>query len=137
MDILTRGQRSSVMSRIKGRDTGPEMLVRRAAHALGLRFRLHAAKLPGRPDLVFASRKIALFVHGCFWHRHENCRLAYSPKSNKEFWARKFSRNVERDGEVTAALRSAGWRTAVIWECETRQQDLADRIGRLIIGTPQ
>jgi DNA mismatch endonuclease (patch repair protein) len=137
MDILTREQRSSVMSRIRGKDTRPEMLVRRTAHALGLRFRLHSAKLPGRPDLVFASRKIALFVHGCFWHRHEGCRLAYAPKSNGEFWAKKFSRNVERDREVTDALHGAGWKTAVIWECETRRADLPVRVGGLILGTAQ
>lgn len=137
MDTLTKEQRSSVMSRIKGRDTGPEVMVRKTAHALGLRFRLHSAKLPGRPDLVFASRKIALFVHGCFWHRHEGCRLAYSPKSNEEFWARKFSRNVERDLEVIHALHVAGWKTAVIWECETKQKNLPARIGSLILGTVQ
>jgi len=137
MDILTSEQRSLVMSRIRGRDTGPEMLVRRTAHALGFRFRLHSSRLPGRPDLVFASRKIALFVHGCFWHRHENCRLAYSPKSNVEFWSKKFRRNVERDGEVMTELAGAGWHPAVIWECETRQKDLADRIFRIVAGAPK
>lgn len=132
MDILTREQRSQVMSRIKGRNTKPEMLVRRAAHALGLRFRLHRGDLPGSPDIVFPARKTALFVHGCFWHRHDGCRFAYTPKSNETFWSKKFVRNVERDQEAMDGLRRAGWRPVVIWECETKQADLANRIDQLL-----
>lgn len=120
------------MSRIRGRDTKPEMLVRRTAHALGLRFRLHRKDLPGSPDIVFPSRKTALFVHGCFWHRHGGCRLTYMPKSNQSFWSAKFARNVERDEEAMDQLRRAGWKPVVIWECESRQPDLAVRIGRLL-----
>lgn len=132
MDILTRERRSQVMSRIRGRNTKPEMLVRRTAHALGLRFRLHRKDLPGSPDIVFPARKTALFVHGCFWHRHDGCRFAYVPKSNATFWSKKFERNVERDREAMDGLRRAGWRPVVIWECETKQADLAARIGRLL-----
>jgi len=132
MDSLTRQQRSEIMSRIRGRNTKPEMLVRRTAHALGLRFRLHRKDLPGSPDLVFPRKKTALFVHGCFWHRHDGCRFAYTPKSNETFWSRKFVRNVERDREAMRRLRSAGWKPVVIWECETKQPDLASRIGHLL-----
>lgn len=108
------------------------MLVRRAAHALGLRFRLHRKDLPGSPDIVFPAKKTALFVHGCFWHRHPDCRLAYAPKSNETFWSNKFVRNVERDQEAMDGLRRAGWRPVVIWECETKQADLTARIDRLL-----
>lgn len=132
MDILTKERRSQVMSRIRGRNTKPEMLVRRTAHALGLRFRLHRRDLPGTPDIVFPAKKTALFVRGCFWHRHDSCRYAYTPNSNETFWSQKFVRNVERDREVMNELRRAGWRPIVIWECETKQADLAARIDRLL-----
>lgn len=108
------------------------MRVRQTAHALGLRFRLHRKDLPGSPDLVFPGRRTALFVHGCFWHRHVGCRLAYTPKSNESFWSAKFARNVERDQEAMDRLRDAGWKPLIVWECETRQPDLAVRIGRLL-----
>lgn len=133
MDILTSAQRSAHMARIRGRDTKPEMVVRRAAHALGLRFRLHRRDLPGSPDLVFPSRRCALFVHGCYWHRHPGCRLAYSPKSNIDFWQAKFDRNVARDAQVLIALQAAGWRADVIWECETRRPEtIPDRLRALL-----
>lgn len=132
MDILTKERRSQVMSQIRSGNTKPEMLVRRTAHALGLRFRLHRRDLPGTPDIVFPATKTALFVHGCFWHRHDNCRYAYTPKSNEAFWSQKFVRNVERDREVVNKLRHAGWRPIVIWECETKHGDLAARINRLL-----
>jgi DNA mismatch endonuclease (patch repair protein) len=123
MDILTSAERSAHMSRIRARNTQPEMVVRQAAHALGLRYRLHRKDLPGSPDLVFLGRRRAIFVHGCYWHRHSGCRLAYTPKSNTAFWEAKFERNVARDKEALAALEADGWRTAVIWECETRRPD--------------
>lgn len=123
MDNLTSAQRSAHMARIRAKDTRPEIVVRRAAHALGLRFRLHRSDLPGSPDLVFPGRKRALFVHGCYWHRHSGCRLAYTPKSNTAFWQAKFDRNVARDTEVIAALRAAGWQADIIWECETRRPE--------------
>lgn len=133
MDILTSAQRSAHMARIRGSDTKPEMVVRRAAHALGLRFRLRRRDLPGSPDLVFPSRRRALFVHGCYWHRHPGCRLAYSPKSNIDFWQAKFDRNVARDEQVLTALQAAGWRADVIWECETRRPEtIPDRLRALL-----
>jgi DNA mismatch endonuclease (patch repair protein) len=118
VDRLTPQRRSWLMSRVKGKDTSPEIRVRRCAHALGLRFRIHRRDLPGKPDLVFTKRRLALFVHGCYWHRHKGCGKASAPAS--EFWAAKFDSNIERDARVTSELRSLGWRVAVIWECETR-----------------
>lgn len=120
MDILAPEQRSMLMSRIRGKDTGPELKVRQRAHALGFRFRLHRRDLPGSPDLVFASQRKVIFVHGCYWHRHPGCRYAYSPKSNVEFWHSKFDSNVARDRLVMNALGEIGWQVFVVWECETR-----------------
>ncbi|MEM1316081.1 MAG: DNA mismatch endonuclease Vsr [Pseudomonadota bacterium] len=120
-DVFTAEERSRVMAAIKGRDTRPELRLRRALHALGLRFRLQGrtrgGRLPGRPDLVFASRRAAVFVHGCFWHRHAGCPRATTPASRTDYWGPKFARNVERDRAALAALEAAGWRTAVVWEC--------------------
>lgn len=118
MDIVDQATRSRMMSRIRGKDTKPELLVRRIAHALGYRFRLHRRDLPGSPDLVFPGRRKVVFVHGCYWHRHEGCRYAYQPKSNVEFWAAKFEANVRRDGHAMAELRRQGWDPMVVWECE-------------------
>jgi DNA mismatch endonuclease (patch repair protein) len=123
MDIVAPEQRSSLMSRIRGKDTGPEIKVRRLAHALGFRFRLHRRDLPGSPDLVFPSHRKVIFVHGCYWHRHEGCRYAYSPKSNTRFWQSKFEANVARDRRAASALEELGWNVLVIWECETRNAD--------------
>lgn len=117
-DVLTREQRSALMSKIRGKGTEPEMIVRRLAHSLGYRFRLHRPDMPGSPDLVFPGQKKAIFVHGCFWHRH-NCGRAYAPKTRPEFWSRKFSSNVARDRRVARALRRAGWNVLVVWECQT------------------
>lgn len=127
-DRLSPAERSRNMSRIRDKHTGPEMRVRRAAHALGLRFRLHRRDLPGTPDLVFPKLRVALFVNGCFWHRHEGCAKAYSPKSNEDFWRAKFAANVERDARKAAALEAAGWTPVVIWECETGEPDALRRI---------
>lgn len=114
------------MRRVRRRDTKPEMLLRRALWARGLRYRLHASDLPGTPDLVFRGARVAVFVHGCFWHRHEGCRRATTPKSNREYWLPKFERNVERDRRKEEALRRLGWRIAVVWECEAEEpQQLA------------
>lgn len=111
------------MSRVRGRDTGPEMRVRRAAHAKGLRYRLHRGDLPGRPDMVFPKRRIAVFVHGCFWHRHPGCAKASTPKSNVAFWEEKFTRNVERDRRAYGALEADGWTVLTVWECETKDPE--------------
>lgn len=106
------------MSRVGGKNTTPELKVRRAAHARGLRFRLHRKDLPGKPDLVFPKYKLALFVHGCYWHRHPGCSKASAPSS--EFWREKFETNVARDKRVIAELRRLGWRVGIIWECQTK-----------------
>ena len=119
VDRLTPNERSRNMARIRGKDTGLEMRVRKAAHAQGLRFRLHRRDLPGTPDLVFPGRRIALFVNGCFWHRHPGCPKAYTPRSRVDFWQAKFDANVARDARNMAALVEAGWTPVVIWECET------------------
>jgi DNA mismatch endonuclease, patch repair protein len=112
-----------MMSGIRAKDTKPEMAVRRTAHRLGSRFRLHDRTLPGSPDLVFPRRKLAVFVHGCFWHRHKGCRFAYNPKSNVEFWKGKFQNNIARDKRVRGKLEGMGWRVAIIWECQTADSD--------------
>lgn len=106
------------MSRIRGKDTAPELKVRSMLHRMGYRFRLHVANLPGKPDIVLPKYKTAIFVHGCFWHRHEGCRLAYTPKTRTDFWARKLSENVQRDKVNSAMLQELGWNVVTIWECE-------------------
>lgn len=108
------------MAGIKGKDTKPEILVRRALFAEGLRFRLHRGDLPGAPDIVLPGRRVAIFVHGCFWHRHAGCRLARLPSSHADFWRNKLDGNVKRDERAVAALLTAGWRVLVVWECATR-----------------
>lgn len=118
MDTLTPEERSARMSLVQGKNTKPEMLVRSALHRVGLRFRLHSNKVYGRPDIVFTSSKVAIFVHGCFWHRHEGCSRTRMPKSNTSFWEAKFARTIERDIEVRDRLEIAGWHSHIIWECE-------------------
>ena len=115
--------RSALMRRIRGRDTTPERTVRRAAHALGYRFRLHRRDLPGTPDLSFPRLRKVLFVHGCFWHRHEGCSRTTWPKTRALYWRRKFEENVERDRRNIAELRALGWDVLVVWECETFDWD--------------
>lgn len=123
MDILGPEQRSVLMSRIRGKDTKPEMSVRRIAHGLGYRFRIHRRDLPGSPDMVFPRLRKIIFVHGCYWHQHRGCRYAYLPKSNTEFWKRKFDANVARDNSSVAKLEKLGWEVLIVWECETKDQD--------------
>ncbi len=106
------------MSLIRSSNTSPELALRKALHALGLRYRLHAKDLPGKPDIVFRKQKLAIFVHGCFWHRHEGCKVANMPKSNTYFWQAKFDRNVQRDALAKEHLLALGWRVKVVWECE-------------------
>lgn len=117
-DTLTVKERSERMSRVRGVGTKPEMVVRRLAHGLGYRFRLHGKDLPGKPDIVFRTKKKVIFVHGCFWHRHPNCKLARIPKSRRDFWVPKLEGNRKRDLRNQAALLKLGWRYLVIWECE-------------------
>lgn len=131
MDSLTPEHRSWNMSRIRGKDTRPEILVRSLLHSLGYRFRLNRRDVPGKPDIVLPKYRAAIYVHGCYWHRHPECDLAYTPKSNLEFWSKKFARNIERDAEVSAALQATGWKQIVIWECETHDEAaLATRLRR-------
>lgn len=110
------------MRRIRKRDTKPELIVRRTAHALGYRFRLHRRDLPGSPDLTFPRYRKVVLVHGCFWHQHEGCRLKRQPKSRLEYWLPKLARNVSRDVEVQRRLADLGWELLVIWECEVQDQ---------------
>ena len=119
-DHLTKKKRSWNMSRIKSKDTKPELIVRSLLHHLGYRFRLHSKKLPGKPDIVLAKHKTAIFVHGCFWHRHEGCSRATIPKSNQEYWIAKFERNVQRFNEVSKQIQVLGWNVVVVWECEVK-----------------
>jgi DNA mismatch endonuclease (patch repair protein) len=122
-------KRSALMARVRDRNTKPEMLVRRLAHALGYRFRLHRRGLPGTPDLVFPARGVVIFVHGCFWHRHVDCRHTTTPKTRAAFWRAKFEANVIRDAVAVARLEAEGWRVLVIWECETKNSEaLANRL---------
>ena len=117
------------MRAVRSKDTAPEMLVRRLAHALGYRFRLHRKDLPGHPDLAFPGRKAVVFVHGCWWHGHDCRRGARAAKTNADYWSAKIARNVERDRTAQHALAAAGWRVLVIWECDTKDRDaLAGRL---------
>ncbi|HAP12687.1 MAG TPA: very short patch repair endonuclease [Afipia sp.] len=125
--------RSWTMAQIRSKDTTPEINVRRAAHGLGLRFRLHGADLPGKPDLVFRQWKTALFVHGCFWHSH-HCERARLPKTNVEYWTTKLERNVLRDKDTVRRLKKSGWRCAVIWECQAKDPDKLNRILRRLFN---
>ena len=118
MDTLTPEERSERMSRIRGRDTKPEMIVRRIVHRMGYRYRLHVPNLPGKPDLVLPRHRKVIFVHGCFWHRHPFCKYATMPAERREFWLEKFGKNIVRDQRNLLALGQAGWTPLVIWECE-------------------
>ena len=120
MDIVTREQRSRMMSGIRGKNTKPELLLRSALHALGFRFRIQRKDLPGKPDIVLPKYKTIIFVHGCFWHRHPGCKYAYTPKSNVEFWTNKLEGNVTRDRLTEKALEEMGWRVLIVWECEIK-----------------
>jgi len=122
MDRVSGATRSRNMAAVRSRDTAPEMVVRREAHRLGYRYRLHVPELPGSPDLVFPRFKKVIFVHGCFWHQHVGCKKAKRPEKNTNFWNAKLDRNVERDAENLVALSQAGWQSLVIWECQTNQR---------------
>lgn len=119
-DIVSVEKRSRMMSGIRSRNTKPEMIVRSWLHRNGYRFRLHRKDIPGSPDIVLPSRRVAIFVHGCFWHRHPGCKLSYLPKSNVDRWQRKFDENVQRDAKAMQSAGDAGWHVLTIWECEVR-----------------
>ena len=134
-DHISPAERSEIMRAVKSKNTSPEKRVRSAAHRLGLRFRLHRKDLPGSPDLLFPKRKTALFVHGCFWHRHENCPRATTPKTNADYWNEKFRRNIERDEETRKRLEESGWKVLVIWECETKTREHVEAfLSRNLLG---
>ncbi|WP_227978294.1 very short patch repair endonuclease [Arenimonas daejeonensis] len=140
MDSLSPGDRSERMSRIRGSDTRPELIVRRYLHLSGLRYRLHAKDLPGRPDLVLPRHHVAVFVHGCFWHCHA-CQQGRIPATRSEFWSQKFDSNKKRDVKNARALRRLGWRVITVWECSLSTQTKADRrleaLVRKILNDPQ
>jgi len=123
-DVVSPEHRSRIMSKIRGKNTKPEMVVRSLCHQMGLRFRLHRKDLPGTPDLVFPKYRLCMFVHGCFWHRHPECKYAYMPTSRVDFWLTKFTKNVERDLNAQQALISLGWQVVTVWECHTKNRDL-------------
>lgn len=137
-DTFDSATRSRIMARVRGRNTGPELALRRALHARGLRYKLHDPALPGRPDLVFPRYRAVCFVHGCFWHRHDGCPRATTPATNQSYWERKFAANVRRDRDHRTALLAAEWRVAVIWECalrpRTRLEEVAADVERWLKG---
>lgn len=136
-DTLTPKQRSERMALVRGKDTGTEMTVRCLVHRLGFRYRLHGKKLAGKPDLVFGKRRKVIFVHGCFWHRHDdsNCKLARLPKSRLDFWLPKLEANRERDIRDKKALEAEGWGVLVVWECElTDQPALTRKITKFLVS---
>jgi DNA mismatch endonuclease (patch repair protein) len=133
-DVFTPEQRSAVMRRVKGRDTTPELAVRRILRAAGIGYRLGGAGLPGRPDLVMKSRRTAVFVHGCFWHGHDCPRGARRPKANAAYWAAKIERNTVRDAASAAALRDGGWRVVTVWECAMKAPDFPERLVAAVRG---
>ncbi|MEM5472939.1 very short patch repair endonuclease [Hoeflea sp. AS60] len=131
-DVLTPEQRRYNMQRVRGRDTNPEMMLRRGLHAMGFRYRLHAKVLPGRPDLVFPRHRAVIFVHGCFWHRHDGCRYATTPATRAAFWQTKFAANVVRDSAVHDQMLQAGWRVATVWECALRKSQQVEMAANIL-----
>lgn len=127
-DLLSPAERSAQMRRIRKRDTKPELVVRRAIHAMGLRFRLYRCDLPGTPDLTLPRHRKVIQIHGCFWHQHEGCRLARQPKSRLSYWLPKLARNMERDRTTKAALEAAGWKCLTVWECQTQNAEKLETI---------
>ena len=131
VDTLTVAGRSRLMAKIKGKNTRPEIAARSLLHRAGYRFRIHVASLPGKPDIVLAKHSTAVFIHGCFWHRHRGCKLASTPKSHRKFWADKFARNVANDRKHLRQLRRLGWKVVTVWECQLRRPE---RVLRRIQG---
>ena len=134
MDTLTKEKRSWNMSRIRSKDTAPEMRVRSALHRAGYRFRLHVKDLPGTPDIILPKYKTIIEVRGCYWHRHEGCKYAYMPKTKIEFWKKKFAENITRDQRTDKELKALGWRVIIVWECETRTQTFQEELSNMIKG---
>ena len=132
MDHLTKSARSANMAQIKATNTKPEVLLRKALFAMGLRYRLHAKSLPGTPDIVFPKAKIAVFVNGCFWHRHSGCKFTTMPKSNSAFWQRKFAKTIERDKRVLRDIAAMDWIPLIVWTCEIRRDESLNATARKI-----
>jgi DNA mismatch endonuclease (patch repair protein) len=132
MDVYDAATRSSVMRAVKARNTKPEMKVRQLLHRAGYRYRLHRKDLPGRPDIVFPSKRAVIFVHGCFWHQHPGCPRADRPSSNNDYWTKKLDRNVERDKVNIAELKREGWKSLILWECEIKDADVLGRVTRFL-----
>jgi DNA mismatch endonuclease (patch repair protein) len=132
MDKLTPERRSWNMSRIRGKNTKPELVVRSLLHRMGYRFRLNS-DLPGKPDIVLSKYKTAVFVHGCFWHRHDGCPQCYEPKSRQEFWRKKFDTNLQRDKKVQQYIQDAGWNQLIVWECELKNIKALEKKFRYIL----
>ena len=130
----TAEQRSRIMRAVRGADTTPELAVRRLAHSMGFRFRLHRKDLPGKPDLTFPRLRKVIFVHGCFWHGHDCARGARVPVQNRDYWTRKVARNVERDMSAQSALQRLGWKSLVVWECEIKNQNRLRRALRRFLS---
>jgi DNA mismatch endonuclease (patch repair protein) len=126
-DMFSTTARSKIMSRVKNRNTAPEVVVRRLLHRLGYRFRLHCANLPGHPDIVLPRHRKVIFVNGCFWHGHDGCRRASRPATNTDFWNRKLDANSRRDKETQQGLDALGWQTLIVWQCETRDEPRLSR----------
>lgn len=134
-DVYDAAKRSAVMRRVKGKDTSPELKVRRLLTALGARYRLHRKDLPGSPDIVMAGRRLAIFVHGCFWHGHDCARGARTPKANRDYWVAKVARNQARDARAQSELAAAGWRVETLWECDLKDQSaLEARLREMLSG---
>ncbi|MGI8581817.1 MAG: very short patch repair endonuclease [Chitinophagaceae bacterium] len=133
MDIWTKEKRSEVMSKIRGKNTKPEKLLRSLLHKKGLRYRIHRKDLPGKPDIIFVKQKVAIFVHGCFWHFHKECNEGRIPSSNSNFWKLKLEKNIAKDERHIEALKLAGWKVMVIWECEI-EKNIKDKLDGIILS---
>lgn len=123
-DVFTKEKRRNIMRQVRSKDTAPELKVRRLLHAQGYRYTLHSSKLPGKPDIMFSRRKTVIFVHGCFWHQHPQCKSATRPSSNTAYWQKKLARNIDRDAAAVSALEAAGWRVIVVWECMLKTKNM-------------
>lgn len=136
-DVFTPEKRSEIMSRVRSKDTKPELAVRSLLHAMGYRFRVHRTELPGKPDIVLPKYRTVVFVHGCFWHQHPDCRKATLPKRNAEFWREKLEGNAERDRRTYERLRELGWHVLVVWECEVQREwnSLPERLDKRLRGS--
>jgi DNA mismatch endonuclease (patch repair protein) len=135
-DVFDKVTRSAVMRRVKGRNTSPELVVRKALTRLGARYRLHRSDLPGAPDIVLPGRRLALFVHGCFWHGHDCARGARVPKQNRDYWVAKVARNRARDAKNRVALEDAGWRVETLWECDLKDPQALEARLKVLLAKP-